>query len=84
MSKREKLVQRFLAMPRDFTWQEMVAILAGFGYELSHAGATSGSRIKFLHPTLPPIILHKPHPTPVLKRYQMEQVAVTLRNEGLI
>ena len=27
MSKREKLVQRFLTMPRDFTWQELVALL---------------------------------------------------------
>jgi len=84
MSKREKLVQRFLAMPRDFTWQELVAMLAGFGYELSHSGGTSGSRVKFLHDALPPIILHKPHPTPVLKRYQMEQISETLRNEGLL
>ncbi len=84
MSKREKLVQRFLTLPRDFTWQELVAMLAGFGYELSSSGATSGSRVKFLHDTLPPIILHKPHPTPVLKRYQMEQIAETLRNEGLL
>ena len=84
MSKREKLVQRFLSMPRDFTWQELVAMLAGFGYELSYSGATSGSRVKFLHNTLPPIILHKPHPTPALKRYQMEQVAETLRKEELL
>ena len=84
MSKREKLIQRFLAMPRDFTWQELVSILAGFGYELFSSGSTSGSRVKFLHETLPPIILHKPHPTPVLKRYQMEQIAETLKNEGLL
>ena len=84
MSKREKLIQRFLSMPRDFTWQELVSMLAGFGYELSHSGSTSGSRLKFLHDTLPPVILHKPHPTPVLKRYQMEQIAETLKNEGLL
>ncbi len=84
MSKREKLVQRFLAMPQDFTWQELVAMLAGFGYELSHSGATSGSRVKFLHDELPPMILHKPHPTPFLKRYQMEQIAEKLKKEGLL
>ena len=84
MSKREKLVQRFLTMPRDFTWQELVSLLAGFGYALSHSGSTSGSRVKFLHATLPPVILHKPHPTPVLKRYQIEQIAETLKNEGLL
>ena len=84
MSKREKLMQRFLCFPRDFTWQELVSMLAGFGYELSHSGSTSGSRVKFLHEELPPIILHKPHPTPVLKRYQMEQLAEFLKKEGVL
>jgi HicA-like toxin of HicAB toxin-antitoxin system len=84
MSKREKLLQRFLTVPRDFTWQELVSLLASFGYELSYSGSTSGSRVKFLHATRPPVILHKPHPTPVLKRYQMEQIAETLKKEGLL
>ena len=84
MSKREKLVQRFIAMPRHFTWQELVSLLAGFGCELSPAGSTSGSRVRFVHEQLPPIILHEPHPTPVLKRYQMEQIMETLHKEGLL
>jgi hypothetical protein len=37
-----------------------------------------------MHETLPPVILHKPHPTPVLKKYQLEQIEETLRAEGLI
>ncbi len=84
MSQREKLARRFLTLPRDFTWKELVSMLAGFGYELSASGATSGSRVKFLHSDLPPIILHRPHPTPVLKRYQMEQVPAHLKAEGLL
>ncbi len=84
MSKRDKLVRRFLTLPKDFTWNELVAMLAGFGYELSHQGVSSGSRVRFLHPDLPPVILHKPHPTQILKRYQMEQVLEHLKAEGLI
>jgi hypothetical protein len=58
--------------------------LNGFGYILAKSGKTGVSRVKFLHETLPPIILHKPHPTPVLKKYQLEQIEETLRGEGLI
>jgi len=58
--------------------------LTGFGYTLAKAGKTGGSRVKFIHEALPPIILHKPHPTPVLKKYQLEQLEATLRGEGLI
>jgi hypothetical protein len=58
--------------------------LTGFGYALAKGGKTGGSRVKFIHETLPPIILHKPHPTPVLKKYQLEQIEETLKGEGLI
>jgi hypothetical protein len=59
-------------------------MLNGFGYILVKSGKTGGSRVKFMHETLPPIILHKPHPTPVLKKYQLEQIEETLKAEGLI
>jgi hypothetical protein len=84
MSKREKLVQRFLTLPRDFTWKELISMLTGFGYDLAASGAMSGSRVRFLHANRPPIILHKPHPDQVLKRYQMEQVFEHLKAEGLL
>jgi hypothetical protein len=58
--------------------------LNGFGYTLAKPGKTGRSRVQFIHETLPPIILHKPHPTPVLKKYQLEQIEETLRKEGLI
>ncbi len=84
LSKRTKIINRFLSRPSDFTWQELVTLLSGFGYTLAKGGKTGGSRVKFIHETLPPIILHKPHPTPVLKRYQLEQIEDTLKGEGLI
>jgi hypothetical protein len=58
--------------------------LSGFGYILIKSGKTGGSRVKFIHKNLPLTILHKPHPTKVLKKYQLEQIEETLREEGLI
>ena len=80
MSKKEKLRNRFKSKPLDFSWGELKSMLSGMGYELS----TGGSRIRFLHPERPPIIMHKPHPTPVLKRYQVEQILEFLKKEGLL
>ena len=84
MSKQEKLRKKFKSKPSDFTWSELKSMLSGMGYELSAGGKTGGSRVKFLHPGRPPIILHKPHPTPVLKRYQVEQLLDFFEKEGVI
>lgn len=83
MSRRDKLLRRFLARPRDFNWQELVRLLAGFGYEPAASGKTGGSRVRFVHGELGPIILHRPHPGP-LKGYQLDQVAELLEQEGLL
>jgi hypothetical protein len=84
MSKQEKLRERIKAKPTDFTWSELKSLLAGFGFEPGTSGKTGGSRIRFLHPKYPPIMMHKPHPAKVLKRYQVEQVLEFLRKEGLL
>lgn len=84
MSKHEKLIKRFLAHPIDFTWDEMTALLKGFGYARVKAGKTAGSRVRFDHQASDPIILHRPHPVPTLKRYQIEQVEEALKRGGLL
>jgi hypothetical protein len=84
MTRQEKRLQRFKSKPTDFSWGELQSLLAGFGYELAAGGRSGGSRVRFVHPGRPPIIMHKPHPTPVLKRYQLEQILEFLKKEGLI
>jgi hypothetical protein len=91
MSKHDKLVKRFLAHPIDFTWDEMTALLIGFGYNSTVGGQISnlspcfeGSRVRFDHRTSDPIILHRPHPAPTLKRYQIEQVEEILKRGDLL
>ncbi|HSW94301.1 MAG TPA: type II toxin-antitoxin system HicA family toxin [Gammaproteobacteria bacterium] len=84
MTKREKLLARFLTIPKDFGWDELTKILAGFGYEQISVGKTGGSRVRFVSPDYPPVILHKPHPKPILKRYQIEDIINLLKQEKLI
>lgn len=83
MTKLEKLIDRFLSKPTDFSWQELVKLLNGFGYTQISTGKTAGSRARFIHPEYPPIILHKPHPKPILKRYQIINIIELLQQEEL-
>ena len=84
MSKLEKLIQRFLPKPVNFSWGELKSLLEGLGYSSASGRKTGASRVKFLHPQHPPVILHKPHSTADLKRYQVEQIADFLNKEGLL
>ncbi|HHT9136719.1 MAG TPA: type II toxin-antitoxin system HicA family toxin [Candidatus Wunengus sp. YC60] len=85
MSKFEKLISRFLSKPKDFTYDELKRLLAGFGYEGISTGKTAGSRVAFMNPKTKHIIkLHRPHSRPELKRYQMDYIEETLRNKEVI
>lgn len=84
MSTKEKLKERFLKMPSDFTFDEMQKLLAGYGYELRNKGRTSGSRVIFKNGDKRPIMLHKPHPGNIVKRYAMQQVYDELKEAGFI
>lgn len=84
MTRYQKSLDRLLLKPRHFSWDELSRVLGGFGYEQVSGGKTGGSRVRFIHGKHPPIILHKPHPTPALKRYQLEAIISLLREEKLI
>jgi len=74
MSKNEKLIARFLAMPSDFHYNEMVKLLEYYGFWEVKKGKTAGSRVKFINQHSVVILLHKPHPSGILKRYQLKQI----------
>jgi len=85
MSKEDKLLERFLSRPKDFTYNETKKLLKGLGYKESNQGKTSGSRVAFVHLESKHIIrLHKPHPGNELKRYQLDQIREELVGRGLI
>jgi hypothetical protein len=80
MSKKDKLIARLLSHPKDFTFDELKALLMSLGYsEIQGAGSrvcfsTEGHKIK----------LHKPHPGNLVKSYMLDLVIGELVRRGLI
>lgn len=83
MGRKEKLINRLLNKPKDFTFDEMQSLLAYFGYELRQT--KTGSGVKFVREGSNEVInFHKPHPNGILKRYILEQVIEKLRKDDLL
>ena len=74
MSRKEKLLTRFLSQPKDFHYDEMVKLLHYHGFVEIKKGKTSGSRVRFENREGVPIMMHKPHPSGIMKTYQMKQI----------
>lgn len=83
VGRKEKLIKKLKNNPKDFTFEEMKALLELLGFVMSNKGRTSGSRVKFMKNNIP-IILHKPHPRKELLEYQIRQIVDTLEKEDLI
>lgn len=82
MSKHGKALQRLLSKPVDFTWNELKSLMEAFGYKLKKTG---GSGRKFIHPsTRAAHFIHEPHPSKVLKSYQIRDAIAFLTREGHI
>ena len=79
MSKKDKLLRKFLAKPlkRDLTYTELRTLLESLGYREMQG---QGSRVSFYHEQLDDMLdLHKPHPGNELKLYQVRLVQQKLR-----
>lgn len=83
MGKQGKRQERLKNLPKDFTFEELKSLLAALGFEVSHQGRTSGSRVRFIKGNLS-IVLHKPHSRNILLLYQMKQILDILTKEGLM
>ena len=85
MSKADKLVLRFLSIPKDFTFEELRKVLKGYGYEEIKTGKTSGSRVAFYNSELDDMIkFHKPHPSSIIKRCYLREIERQLIDKGVI
>ncbi len=83
MGKKDKLINRLLKKPRDFTFDEMESLLLYFGYELKQGG--TGSGVKFIKEGGSEVInFHRPHPDGALKKYVLNQVIEKLRKDDLL
>jgi hypothetical protein len=82
MAKIEKILKRLGTKPADFEWNELKAIMLHFGFELKTSG---GSGRKFIHPeTRAAHFIHEPHPSKVLKAYQVRDAVAFLTKEGYL
>ena len=84
MSKKDKLAQRFLSRPADFTFNELITLLGSIGYFMETTGKTSGSSVLFSNKNGDYIRLHKPHPRNTLKLYQIDDLIQNLKEKGLL
>ncbi len=78
MSKKDKLIKKFLEKPvkKDLTFNELDTLLSSCGF-FKIDGA--GSAVKFYHKEKDILInLHKPHPSDILKVYLVKQIQIKL------
>ena len=82
MSKLKKSIERILGKPTDFTWSELTQLMTALGFELK---TTGGSGRKFIDPSTGAVMfLHEPHPSRILKAYQVRAAVQFLRQEKKI
>lgn len=81
MSKKEKLLNRFLTVPGDLTWNELVSVLNHIGYHQISNGMTGGSRRRFINVFGKVILIHEPHPTKILKKYVIRLIIEQCKEE---
>lgn len=83
MSKKDKLLEKLLSNPKDFTFDDSKTLLEALGYTMSNAGKTSGSRVKFVKGTRI-FLQHKPHPRNTLLEYQVKRIITELQEGNLL
>lgn len=75
MSKIEKQINRLKSKPKDLTYNEIKNLLNNLGFYENNKGKTSGSRVVFINIDLNKYIeIHKPHPSNILKPYQVNSI----------
>ena len=84
MSKKEKLLQRLKSKPKNFTYDELKTLLNYLGFNEGNKGKTSGSRVEFQNKLGIKIVLHKPHPSNIIKPYKIKDIISILEERGLI
>ena len=85
MSKDDKILEKLLSKPQNFTYAELKRVLGGLGYTEIQKGKTSGSRVAFINMSDGHIIrLHKPHPNNEIKHYKINKINDELRSRGIV
>lgn len=85
MSKLEKELERLESRPKDYTYDEARSLLNKLGFVENNKGRTSGSRVEFRNYEInKKVELHKPHPSKILKGYQVKDLFNSLKELEVI
>ena len=85
MTKKEKLIERMLRFPKDFTFAELETVFIQLGFEKDDKGKTSGSRIRFYNKDKQmQYLAHKPHPSSIVKEKALKDIVNFLTSNKLI
>ena len=82
MSKKDKLLEKLKSKPKDFTYNELKILLNYLEFYENNRGKTSGSRVEFRDSIGRKIVLHKPHPSNIIKPYKINDIINELENGG--
>ncbi len=82
MSKQQKALNRLRSAPKDFSWDELVQVMTFFGLDLK---TSNGSARRFVNPvSRNTFYIHQPHPSNILKPYQIREALKFLRQEEFL
>lgn len=84
MSRKEKLIKRLKLKPKDFTYDELKTLLSYLGFNEYNKGKTSGSAVEFKDEFGRKIVLHKPHPSNIIKMYKINEIIDLLEDWRII
>lgn len=83
MGQFEKEIERLKCVPSDYTFKEIQNVLEHLGYRLCSKGKTSGSRLMFYRENdEAKILVHRPHPSDIMKEYSIKQILGQLKEHG--
>ncbi len=84
ISKLDKEIERLKSKPKDYSFDEAKKLLNKLGFYENNKGRTSGSRVEFCNENFQKIELHKPHPSNILKPYQIKIILNKLKEWEVI
>ena len=84
LSRRDKLLGRFLSRQKDISFEETITLMGHYGYYIAGGGKTGGSRVSFTDGKGDYIRIHKPHPSNILKLYQVDDIITALSERGFL
>lgn len=86
MSKKEKLLQRFLVRPcvTDFAWDDFVTLMKQLGFKLDEKSGGSHKHFVLDTDNNKVIDTYRPHPNGLLKAWQIKEVTNKLKEWQLI